>query len=227
VVGLEQRGPGLSKKHLQDAMSKLKLPIKFRQSDKMEVLIKNIIESTSTRDVAPRLEIGAQVLRAAGTTEVDIAAVNTERKRRVKVQKTSALLLHRTVRLEGENSVAGAHSGRPTSDEETGACDSQHLAQLCFECSRCLPEGHKGACCICQDDKRRVQGKRIAFLQVRRHPQQGAVCGEHCQVQTQWRDDCTRAVIMAHGECRQMKHGRIGRSKITPDVLVWHVLALP
>jgi len=119
VVGLEQRGPGLSKKHLQDAMSKLELPIKFRQSDKMEVLIKNIIESMSTRKVAPTLEIGAQVFRAAGTTEVNIAAVNTEKKRRVEVQKNSALLPHRTVGLEGENTVVDPHAKRPASNEET------------------------------------------------------------------------------------------------------------
>jgi len=126
VVGLEQKG--LSKRRLQDAMGKLEPPIKFRQSDKMEVLIKNIIESMSTREVAPRLKGGAQVLRAADTIEDDLAAVHTEKKRRVDVQKTLDLLPHRTAGLEGKNTVVGPHTERPASDEETGAFGSQHLA---------------------------------------------------------------------------------------------------
>jgi len=124
VVGLEQKG--LSKRHLQDAMGKLEPPIKFRQSDKMEVLIKNIIESMSTREVAPRLKGG--VLRAADTIEDDLAAVHTEKKRRVDVQKTLDLLPHRTAGLEGKNTVVGPHTERSASDEETGAFGSQHLA---------------------------------------------------------------------------------------------------
>jgi len=69
--------------------------------------------------VAPRLKRGAQVLRAADTTQHSIAAVYMEKKRRVEVQKNSALLPHRTVGLEGENTVVDPHAKRPASNEET------------------------------------------------------------------------------------------------------------
>ena len=53
VFGFEQEKKALTRSHLYDAMRKLKPPIKFKLSDKTEILIKNIVDTMSLREVAP------------------------------------------------------------------------------------------------------------------------------------------------------------------------------
>ena len=52
-----EQNKGLRRRHLQDAMGKLEPPIKFKQADKVDELIKNIVKSMRTREVAASSEV--------------------------------------------------------------------------------------------------------------------------------------------------------------------------
>lgn len=67
MFGFEQEKRALTRSHLYDAMRKLQPPIKFKQSDRTEVLIKNIIDTMSLREVASMS--GGQTLQGSETEQ--------------------------------------------------------------------------------------------------------------------------------------------------------------
>lgn len=83
MFGSEQEKRALTRSHLHDAMRNLQ--IKFKQADRTEVLIKNIVDTMSLRGVAPmsggqtlqgseaeqRLNGGADVVPVAKKQRVD------------------------------------------------------------------------------------------------------------------------------------------------------------
>ena len=110
-----EQNKGLSRLHLQDAMGKLEPPIKFKQADKVEELIKNIVESMRTREVAASSEV-VEVLQGAVVKQgpVDCGApvapvADVEKKRKAELGAAAATATMETT-IEDVSTIASGES---------------------------------------------------------------------------------------------------------------------
>jgi len=136
---IEQDKKVLSKANLQKAMGKLEPAIKFRQADKTEVLIHNIIESTRTRDDAlgqvmkvSRVSEGSQKDNAPDKwahkeTKIEPKEVATEAALDTPVEDVSEDLSIDSI-ITDPSLLAHVHAEQPEIAKETGAFESHHLA---------------------------------------------------------------------------------------------------
>jgi len=133
---VEQEKRVLEKAHLRKAMGSLEHPITFKQSDKTEVLIQNVVESMRMREVAPSsLGQVSKVSRVSeGSEEDDDINERGKKKTKVEPKKAVVAVLDTTAQHVSEDpsraSIAALPTGppHPASDKETGAFGSQHLA---------------------------------------------------------------------------------------------------
>jgi len=136
---IEQDKKVLCKANLRKAIGTLEPAIKFRQADKKEVLIHNIVESMRTRDDAldqvmkvSRVSEGSQEdnapdERAQKKTKIEPKEAPTEAALDTQVEDVSEDLSIDSI-ITDPSLLAHLHAEQPEIAKETGAFESQHLA---------------------------------------------------------------------------------------------------